>query len=298
IMRKSPPPSISAMPKPPPGVKTGNTVLCAVSLASSVVVIEQPLRIAAAASFARTVFPRKMPCWSGNDRRTTSSPRSSMHLSALAAASNCASFHRAGRWAKLGAFLSSEDDTEPPAAKTAQVSPSRRTVRARRGHSSVQARGRCLKAREQLARSLHGEPLMVEAQAKKAAQLLPCSGPAPSAVIALRHHDAVPGMRRRNCGIDGKNATMARRDFAYHAREKIFILPIDRCDQRAPSARDERGGVLFVAIRHDGRGRTEHLDLMHSLRVVCVFEPEQCPPDTGPFTLVDAVERRGLGAAA
>ena len=39
--------SISAMPNPPPGVKTGNTVLCAVSLASSVVVMEQPLRIAA-----------------------------------------------------------------------------------------------------------------------------------------------------------------------------------------------------------------------------------------------------------
>ena len=47
IIRKSPPPSISAMPKPPPGVNTGNTVLCAVSLASSVVVIEQPLRITA-----------------------------------------------------------------------------------------------------------------------------------------------------------------------------------------------------------------------------------------------------------
>src|SRR6476646_6265268 len=30
IMRKSPPPSISAMPKPPPGVKTGNAVLCGV----------------------------------------------------------------------------------------------------------------------------------------------------------------------------------------------------------------------------------------------------------------------------
>jgi len=33
------------MPKPPPAVKTGNTVLCAVSFASSVVVIEQPLRL-------------------------------------------------------------------------------------------------------------------------------------------------------------------------------------------------------------------------------------------------------------
>ena len=36
IIRKSPPPSISGMPKPPPAVKTGNTVRCEVSLASSV----------------------------------------------------------------------------------------------------------------------------------------------------------------------------------------------------------------------------------------------------------------------
>ena len=61
------------MPKPPPAVNTGNTVLCEVSLASSVVVIEQPLRITLAASPATMVLPRRMPCWSGNDRRTTSS---------------------------------------------------------------------------------------------------------------------------------------------------------------------------------------------------------------------------------
>src|SRR5260221_1892056 len=101
ITRKSPPPSISAMPNPPPAVKTGNTVLCAVSLASSVVVIEQPLRIAAAASLATMVFPRRMPCWSGNDRRTTSSPCSSIHLSARAAASNCSSLHKPWRSTQL-----------------------------------------------------------------------------------------------------------------------------------------------------------------------------------------------------
>src|SRR6266516_8198837 len=203
IMRKSPPPSISAMPKPPPGVKTGNTVLCAVSLARRVVVIEQPLRMAAGASFASTVLPRKIPCWYGNDRRTTSMPRSSMHLSALDAASNCASFHKPWRSTKLRAFLSSEDDTDPPAAEPAKVSPFKRAVRARRGRSSMHACRRGLKARKQLARSLHGEALMVKTQAKKAAQLLPRSGPARSAVIALRHHDPMPGMRRRDGRIDG-----------------------------------------------------------------------------------------------
>src|SRR5262245_3403052 len=119
----------------------------------------------------------------------------------------------------------------------------------------MQVRGGCLKGREQLVRSLHGEPLMVKTQAKKAAQLLPRSGAAWAAMIALRHHDPVPGMRRRDRWIDGKNAAVARRDLAYHAREKILVLAIDRCDQRAASARDERGGVVLVAIRHDGRGR-------------------------------------------
>ena len=43
-------PSISFMPKPPPAVNTGNTVLCEVSLASIVVVMEQPLSSDAIAS--------------------------------------------------------------------------------------------------------------------------------------------------------------------------------------------------------------------------------------------------------
>src|SRR4051812_33546627 len=123
IMRKWPPPSISAMPKPPPGVKTGKAVLCAVSLARSVVVIEQPLRITAAALLAMTDFPRRMPCWSGNERRTTSSPYSSIHLSALTAASYCSSFHNPWRSTKLCAVRSCDEDTGPTyPAETPEVS--------------------------------------------------------------------------------------------------------------------------------------------------------------------------------
>ena len=50
------------MPKPPPEVNTGNTVRCEVSLASIVVVIEQPLSSEASASLATSVLPRRMPC--------------------------------------------------------------------------------------------------------------------------------------------------------------------------------------------------------------------------------------------
>ena len=61
-MTKSPAPCISSMPKPPPGVNTGHAVLCAVSLASSVVVMVTPLSISAGASSAMTVLPRSTPC--------------------------------------------------------------------------------------------------------------------------------------------------------------------------------------------------------------------------------------------
>ena len=61
------------MPKPPPEVNTGNTVLCEVSLANIVVVMVQPLSSDASASLATSVLPRRMPCWSGNDSRMTSS---------------------------------------------------------------------------------------------------------------------------------------------------------------------------------------------------------------------------------
>src|SRR6478735_4293076 len=194
IMRKSPPPSISAMPKPPPGVKTGNAVLCAVSLAKSVVVIEQPLRMTAAASPAMTDFPRRMPCWSGNERRTTSSPYSSIHLSALTAASNCSSFHNPWRSTKLCAVRSCDEDTGLTyPAETAQVNRFIFGVRA-----SMQACGLCLQAGEEIARSLDRQALVVEAQAKEAAQLLARPRAARATVIALRHDNAMPGMGVRD----------------------------------------------------------------------------------------------------
>src|SRR5262245_6832140 len=243
IIRKSAAPSISAIPKPPPGVKTGNAVFWAVSLASSVVVIEQPLRIAAAASPAITVLPRRMPCWSGNDSRTTSSRCCSIAFSALTAASNCSSFHSPWRSTKLCATLSSGDDTGAPA--------------------SMQARGLRLQAREQVGRSLHRQALVIEAQAVEAAQLLAGASAAGAAVIALRHDDAVAGVRARDRGIDREDAPVARPDRAHHAGEEILVLAVDRGDERAAAARDQGHGTLFVAIGHDGGGGAEHLDLVH-----------------------------------
>src|SRR5215831_15813524 len=102
----------------------------------------------------------------------------------------------------------------------------------------MHACGLRLQARDEIARSLHRQALMIEAQPVKAAQLLTRSGAAWSAMIALRHDDAVPGMGGCDRGIDRKNAAVARRDLAHHAHEKILVLAVDRSDQRAPSARD------------------------------------------------------------
>ena len=61
-IRTSAAPCISGIPKPPPAVNTGNTVLCEVSLANMVVVMPQPLSNEASASLATSVLPRRMPC--------------------------------------------------------------------------------------------------------------------------------------------------------------------------------------------------------------------------------------------
>src|SRR6185369_2625211 len=100
-IRKSPPPCISAIAKPPPGVNTGKTVRCAVSLASSVVVMVTPARIALDASDASNVLPRSTPCWSANEKRTTSSFSFLMIFSTSAAALACAPVHKPWRSTKL-----------------------------------------------------------------------------------------------------------------------------------------------------------------------------------------------------
>src|SRR5260370_15235411 len=95
-----------------------------------------------------------------------------------------------------------------------------------------------LQARDEIARSLHRQALMIKAQPVKAAQLLTRSGAARSAVIALRHDDAVPGMGGGDRAVDGENATMARRNLTHDADEKTPDLAGNRSDQRASPERD------------------------------------------------------------
>src|SRR5580700_5485865 len=102
-MTKSPAPCISTMSKPPPGVNTGNAVLCAVSLAKSVVVMVTPACIRPGASSATTVLPRSTPCWSAKEKRTSSSLCFLIACTAALAARACSPVHRPCRSTKLAA---------------------------------------------------------------------------------------------------------------------------------------------------------------------------------------------------
>jgi hypothetical protein len=60
-----------------------------------------PLRIALAASDASRVLPRSTPCWSANEKRTTSSFSFLRMRSTRVAAFACASLHRLWRSTKV-----------------------------------------------------------------------------------------------------------------------------------------------------------------------------------------------------
>ena len=83
-----------------------------------------------------------------------------------------------------------------------------------------------LQARQQIARALHRQALVIEAKPQPA-ELPARPGAAGSAVIALRHDDAMAGMRGRNRGIDGEDASMAGADLAHHPHQKVLVLGVD-----------------------------------------------------------------------
>src|SRR5262245_16882425 len=104
----SAPPSIPSRPNPPPRVNTGNTVLCDVSFANSVEVMVTPSASALGSSAAVTVLPRRIPCWSGNENRITSTPRPASSVGSRRAAARWASVQRPKRLTKLIAGSASE----------------------------------------------------------------------------------------------------------------------------------------------------------------------------------------------
>ena len=67
---------------------------------------------------------------------------------------------------------------------------------------------------QKIARTLHRQPLMIEAQTVGAAELLARARTSGATVIALRHDDAMPGVSGRNSGIDGEDAAMTCTELA------------------------------------------------------------------------------------
>ena len=86
------------------------------------------------------------------------------------------------------------------------------------------------------------------------------------------------------------------RDLGDDAREEVQVLAVDRGDERAAAAGDQRRRLALVAIGHDRRGGAEHLDLVHGLRGRRVLHLQQSRRDEGGRISVDAVERWRLGS--
>ena len=78
---------------------------------------------------------------------------------------------------------------------------------------------------QQLGRALHCQALVIEAQAIESAELLAGAGAAGAAVIALRHDDAVAGMRAGDRRIDHQQAPVAGADAAHHPRQEVLSSP-------------------------------------------------------------------------
>src|SRR6516165_75144 len=106
---------------------------------------------------------------------------------------------------------------------------------------------------------------MIESQAVGSPELLARSGAARTAMIALGHDDAVPGVSRSDSRIDGKDAPMRGADGAHHPQEKVLALREDGGNQRAPSPRHQSASFFLIPIGHDGRRGTKHLDLVHGV---------------------------------
>lgn len=89
----------------------------------------------------------------------------------------------------------------------------------------------CLQFCQQIHRALHGNPLMIEAQALQPAEFFTIPSAARATVMALRHYDAVSGMDVRNRRLDHQQTAMLWPELGYSAREERVIVAIDRRDQ-------------------------------------------------------------------
>jgi hypothetical protein len=68
---------------------------------------------------------------------------------------------------------------------------------------------------------------------------------------------------------------MGRSKLTDGARQKLTVVAKDRHNQRAAAARNQREGFILAPIRDDGRGRSEHLGIVHRARLVGTLDLEQ-----------------------
>src|SRR5262245_28277853 len=109
---------------------------------------------------------------------------------------------------------------------------------------------------------------MVETQPLQTTELFTVARASGAAVIALRHHDAVPGVARRDRRIDSEYTPVGRPELLCGACEESWICAKDGCDERTAATPHQRNRLIHAVKRYQGRDRAEHLDLVDGLCVI------------------------------
>src|SRR5262245_41048850 len=89
-------------------------------------------------------------------------------------------------------------------------------------------------------RALDRDALVIKPQAVEAAKLLAIASSTWSAVMTLRHHNAVPAVAISDGRIDRQHTAIGCAKFGHRTRKEVWIVAEHRHNQRSTAERDER----------------------------------------------------------
>ena len=121
-------------------------------------------------------------------------------------------------------------------------------------------------------RALHRDALVIKPQAVEAAKLLAIASSAWSAVMTLRHHNAMPAVPFGNGWIDCQHTAIGCAKFHHRARKEVRIVAEHRHNLLSTAKCDERERLCFVPVRNDCRRGPEDLGLVRCLRFRCIID--------------------------
>src|SRR5262245_52622291 len=126
-----------------------------------------------------------------------------------------------------------------------RTSRSRRTSRKRNGdravflmfHGALAERNRVRRyGGDESGRALHRDALVIKPQAVETAKLLAIASSTWSAVMTLRHHNAVPAVSINDGRIDRQHTAIGCAKFGHRTRKEVWIVAEHRHSHPPPSA--------------------------------------------------------------